>query len=166
MKNVMTDDLKKILELAVVEQDSYDNIAQEMKVTRKQLSMWWEELKEEREKLSRIRKIWQKKCSEVGFWEFHEWYTNAAKECHYCHITETQNNELIKDDQIHSKRLSTRGRSLEIERLEPNKPYDDIENLVFSCYWCNNAKTDEFTSEEFAPIGKEIEKIWKSRLAK
>jgi hypothetical protein len=25
-----------------------------------------------------------------------------------------------------------------------------------ACYWCNNAKTDEFTAEEFKPIGEAI----------
>lgn len=34
-----------------------------------------------------------------------------------------------------------------------------------ACYWCNNAKTDEFTAEEFKEIGKEIRKIWDVRLA-
>ncbi|KOH46766.1 hypothetical protein NC99_04170 [Sunxiuqinia dokdonensis] len=35
---------------------------------------------------------------------------------------------------------------------------------MFSCYWCNNAKTDTFSSEEFKIIGKEIGKIWEKRL--
>jgi len=33
-----------------------------------------------------------------------------------------------------------------------------------SCYWCNNAKTDEFTAEEFAVIGKAIAMVWHDRL--
>lgn len=32
-----------------------------------------------------------------------------------------------------------------------------------ACYWCNNAKTDEFSAEEFAPVGKEIGEIFKNR---
>jgi len=32
------------------------------------------------------------------------------------------------------------------------------------CYWCNNAKTDEFTEEEFSKIGREIRNIWDDRL--
>lgn len=34
-------------------------------------------------------------------------------------------------------------------------PYN-ANNCVFACYWCNNAKTDAFTDEEFMPIGKAI----------
>ena len=36
-------------------------------------------------------------------------------------------------------------------------PYNK-DNCVLACYWCNNAKTDAFTADEFKPIGKEIGK--------
>ncbi|MDR0560263.1 MAG: hypothetical protein LBG92_08825 [Prevotellaceae bacterium] len=36
-------------------------------------------------------------------------------------------------------------------------PYNS-ENCVLACAWCNNAKTDAFTEEEFKPIGKMIGK--------
>jgi hypothetical protein len=32
------------------------------------------------------------------------------------------------------------------------------------CYWCNNAKTDEFTPTEFKFIGQMIGNIWNTRL--
>ena len=53
---------------------------------------------------------------------------------------------------------------IELKRAILKEPYDNLKNLVFSCYWCNNAKTDTFSSEEFKIIGKEIGKIWKKRL--
>jgi 5-methylcytosine-specific restriction endonuclease McrA len=53
---------------------------------------------------------------------------------------------------------------LELERKKPNESYDNTDNLVLCCYWCNNAKTDEFTEEEFKEIGKVIGKIWQTRL--
>jgi len=59
-----------------------------------------------------------------------------------------------------------RGRDLEIERLKPKLNYDVIENLVFCCYWCNNAKTDTFTVKEFEEVGRVIKNIWKERLKK
>jgi len=46
----------------------------------------------------------------------------------------------------------------------PNLEYSIMKNLVYSCYWCNNAKTDTFKYEEFLEIGKEIEKVWNKRL--
>ena len=33
-----------------------------------------------------------------------------------------------------------------------------------ACYWCNNAKTDEFSPEEFKPIAEGIRKAWNERL--
>jgi hypothetical protein len=33
-----------------------------------------------------------------------------------------------------------------------------------SCYWCNNAKTDEFDDIEFKPIGELIGKTLRKRL--
>jgi len=35
-----------------------------------------------------------------------------------------------------------------------------------ACYWCNNAKTDEFDGDEFKEIGEAIKKVWKKRLKK
>lgn len=161
----MTTDQKTFLQLAVVEQKKYADIEKEMGVERSQLTKWWDELKDDREQLSKIRKLWTKKCATIDFWEFHKWYTTTDRKCYYCNITEQQIKILDENGQIHTKRLTTRGRTLEIERREPNKLYDETENLAFSCYWCNNAKTDEFTAEEFKSIGNYIAEIWKNRLS-
>ncbi len=162
----MTTDQQTFLRLAVIEQKKYGDIEKEIDVDRTQLTKWWDELKDDREQLSKIRQIWTKKCSEIDFWEFHKWYTTADRKCHYCNINEQQIKILIDKRQIRTKRLTTRGRTLEIERREPNKTYDETDNLVFCCYWCNNAKTDEFTEQEFEIIGNHIAEIWKNRLAK
>lgn len=162
---LITEDQRTFLRLVVIEQVKYQEIERVMNVKRPQLTKQWEELKEPREELSKIRKIWRKKCSEkIGFWDFHKWYSETGKKCHYCDITEPQIKSLIESGQINTKRLPTRGRSLEIERREPNESYDNTENLVFSCYWCNNAKSDEFTEGEFQAIGRRIREIWKQRL--
>lgn len=160
----MTEEQATFLELSVIRQLTYAQITEQTGIPRATLSKWWDDLKEEREDLSKIRQIWRQKCSTLDFWNFREWYTSADRKCHYCAITEAEIAKLIDKDRIITKRLNTRGKTLEIERLEPNKPYDDTDNLVFSCYWCNNAKTDEFTEQEFEPIGKHISNIWKSRL--
>jgi len=156
------------LKLAVVEQKKFDEIAQILQIDRKQVSELWGELKETREKLSELRKIWKSKFKETinteSFWKFKEWYEKSERKCFYCGITEKQISKLFKKGELYTKR--NRGRKLEIERLSPNEPYENLENLVFSCYWCNNAKTDTFTSEEFKNIGKEIGKIWEKRLKK
>jgi 5-methylcytosine-specific restriction endonuclease McrA len=85
-------------------------------------------------------------------------------ECHYCHTSITQIKALIHDNQL-SKKHITRGWTLEIDRKIPFLEYTP-ENCVICCYWCNNAKTDEFTYEEFKKVGFVIESIWHDRLKK
>lgn len=52
---------------------------------------------------------------------------------------------------------------MEVDRLRANEGYID-NNIVLCCYWCNNAKTDEFTADEFKPIGLAIGEVFKNRL--
>ncbi|HPT73200.1 MAG TPA: hypothetical protein PLE74_13070, partial [Candidatus Cloacimonadota bacterium] len=59
----------------------------------------------------------------------------------------------------------TRGWTLEIDRKKPNLEYEE-DNCVMCCYWCNNAKTDEFDDVEFLPIGNAINQIWNGRLGR
>ncbi len=84
-----------------------------------------------------------------------------AFKCHYCDITIEMINELIDKGKIYKKQ-ATRGFTLEIDRIRPNEEYKE-NNCVLCCYWCNNAKTDEFSGEEFEKIGTVIGKIWKER---
>jgi hypothetical protein len=85
-------------------------------------------------------------------------------ECEYCHITEDDISNLIGKQQINKKHI-TRGWSLEIDRKKPNLEYSK-DNCVWCCYWCNNAKTDEFDNIEFQPIGDAIKSIWDARLSR
>ncbi len=162
----MTNEQERYLELAVIEQRKFDEIAEILKIDRKKVSILWGELKEPRENLSKLRQIWKSKFKDTSnvesFWKFKSWYENTEHKCFYCGITEKQINQLFEKGKIYTKR--NRGKKLEIERLLPDEPYENIENLVFSCYWCNNAKTDEFSEQEFKAIGQEIARIWKKRL--
>lgn len=81
--------------------------------------------------------------------------------CYYCHITEDKINQLTDSFLLYKK--SFRGWSLEVERFNSNLEYTK-KNCTMACYWCNNAKTDEFTEEEFAKVGEVIEQIWEERL--
>lgn len=158
----MTDIQQEFLRLAVVEKLKYDEISKKLGLDRKVFSPWWNELKVERERLTEIRNKWQVKCPEIDFTTFKNWYENTDKKCYYCHITESEIQQLWDKHPDLTKR--NRGKKLEIERLEPNKAYSEISNLTFSCYWCNNAKTDTFTKDEFEGIGKVIKTIWTNRL--
>jgi 5-methylcytosine-specific restriction endonuclease McrA len=84
--------------------------------------------------------------------------------CHYCNLTNDMVDKLVDAEQMFKKQ-DTRGWSLEIDRKDSNLEYT-FDNTVMCCYWCNNAKTDEFTEEEFRKVGEEIKQIWKKRLEK
>ena len=93
-------------------------------------------------------------------------FENMTKEkttCSYCGISLAQIEELGKNGKLNNKRSDTRGYTLEIDRMLPNLEYSK-ENCCMACYWCNNAKTDEFSPEEFKPIARGINEIWNKRL--
>ncbi len=85
--------------------------------------------------------------------------------CHFCHIKESQINDLLINNEIHTKRIYSRGKTMEVDKIDSRYGYKS-DNIVICCYWCNNAKTDEFTESEFKPVAIEISKVWKSRLSK
>jgi 5-methylcytosine-specific restriction endonuclease McrA len=86
--------------------------------------------------------------------------TRATK-CHYCGVTPDEIVAMADLGLLNKKK--DRGWKLEIDRLDSNFEYRP-DNTVMCCYWCNNAKTDEFTSNEFIQIAKEIRKVWDNRL--
>ncbi len=81
--------------------------------------------------------------------------------CHYCGVSQQQVLALRERNLIRTKRK--RGFVMEIDQKEPNLGYQK-DNLVLSCYWCNNAKTDEFDYQEFIPISRGINLNWIKRL--
>jgi len=87
------------------------------------------------------------------------------RECMFCEIKKSEIELLIKSGLIQTKRLINRGKTMEVDQLVPYKGYVSG-NIVTCCYWCNNAKSDEFTFGEFKEIGKEIRKIWEARLGR
>jgi hypothetical protein len=81
--------------------------------------------------------------------------------CHYCHINDKEIELLDAKRKINTKR--PRGYIMEIDRIKANHEYSN-DNVVLSCYWCNNAKSDEFSESEFTShIGPGIGKVWESR---
>lgn len=85
----------------------------------------------------------------------------STQRCHYCDISIEEITKLSEKKRLYSK--NERGWSLEIDRRNSNYEYTP-DNCVMACYWCNNAKTDEFTEKEFKIVGKTIRDIWINRL--
>jgi hypothetical protein len=93
-----------------------------------------------------------------------QWWESTPRVCYYCSLPENFLEELHTLPGHINKRFPKRGKSLEIDRKQPDLPYSVIENLVLACYWCNNAKTDTFTEQEFVLLGQVFKGIWENRL--
>jgi len=76
--------------------------------------------------------------------------------CGYCGVTIKEINNM----DLYTKRA--RGYSMEVDQINAYGFYSDA-NCIASCYWCNNAKTDEFSFEEFKKIATNITTIWNDR---
>jgi hypothetical protein len=85
------------------------------------------------------------------------------RSCGYCSINESEITELIANSAIYTKRIYSRGKTMEIDQIDAFAGYSRS-NIILSCYWCNNAKTDEFSYSDFLPIAESIKKVWSSRL--
>jgi hypothetical protein len=88
--------------------------------------------------------------------------SDESAPCFYCGINKHRINRLANSQKLYKKNL--RGWNMEIDRFNSNYEYNPG-NCVLCCYWCNNAKTDEFTKDEFKIIGAAIAEVWKSREA-
>jgi hypothetical protein len=106
------------------------------------------------------------KLEKDSLYEMTIWYLNADKECRYCKLPQSELTNLHTQPGHINKRWPKRGQELEIDRMQSDLPYTDIENLTLACYWCNNGKTDTFTFDEAIEIGKSIQSIWEKRLNK
>lgn len=162
MPQELSEKQRLFLRLVFIEGKTHEVAAKEMGVAKSELKGLWETLKDERSRLKPIRDLWARKCRNGSYNDFEAAYLNTKPHCHYCGITPEQIQQLWEKDPKLTKR--GRGRKLELERLAPNEKYNNLGNLVFSCYWCNNAKTDTFTEAEFKKIGEVIRGIWEGRL--
>lgn len=114
------------------------------------------------DKIEKLKELYiNEKYEEIfPFDEFKRKLDEKDKRCHYCDITVDEINLLIDRKKLFNKH-DTRGFELELDR-NANEEYTK-DNTVLCCYWCNNAKTDEFSQGEFEKIGKVIREIWNER---
>jgi predicted GIY-YIG superfamily endonuclease len=107
----------------------------------------------QRSKDKKLELLWKRE-------DFILWYKRIPKKCYYCRCTLDVIQRFWKLND--SKRKVTRRRSLEIDRLQ-DESYSE-KNCRLACYWCNNAKSDVFTPDEFKKIGRTIGKVIKSKV--
>ena len=108
-----------------------------------------------------LKKDYSQDSNVIQFSDFKELLENTS--CTYCGISLKQIAKLGRAGKLNNKRSETRGYTLEIDRISPNLEYTK-DNCCMSCYWCNNAKTDEFSASEFKTIAKGINETWNKRL--
>lgn len=89
---------------------------------------------------------------------------NGELACEYCELTESDFRQLIQRGLVRTKRLSTRGSTFEFDCRDPEQGYTK-NNVALCCYWCNNAKTDEFSAGEFKPVALALAAVWRQRLS-
>ena len=129
----------------------------------------WNQLAEVKkiEKLSDLYKEIRPKNSKYKFdlsWgKFVSILVNSK--CSYCGISISNVYDLAEKEKLFTKRL--RGYSIEVDQIDAYSRHTDSnytdDNCAASCYWCNNAKTDEFKVHEFKEIARGIHKTWKER---
>ena len=116
-----------------------------------------------------VRRLYYSKTGlkQIDIHIFQEWYESKMGCCDYCGLTSNESLILFYN-YPNSTRGGRRGKRLELDRIDPTiKDYgQDIRNLALACYWCNNAKTNYFTFEEFKRIGEKIKEIQQSRIDK
>lgn len=104
----------------------------------------------------------------TNFEQFSNWFDfeTFKNGCYYCGTTSERSFELYEMQRNNIRPDATRGgkrgKRLEIDRKNPFEPYDNLNNIVWCCYWCNNAKSNFFTESEFRPIAKAIGEVLKN----
>lgn len=153
---------RSFIDLVYIQLKKYEEAAKILAVDSARIRQLNKELEPYWRPITIIRDKWKIKKIGGNFWNFYHWYITAERRCHYCGIRQEEL-DLLHLIGINNKR-SSRGKSFEIDRKNAEEKYSNISNLTYSCYWCNNAKTDTFTEEEFIIIGKAISIVWKQRL--
>lgn len=161
----MSELVHKFFRLKYVDKRPKSEIIKILKISEIDFSDLVEACKEQREERDRLFSLYKRKgFQNLPFEEFLVWIKQQDPQCYYCGIYQSEIDRLLLQKKIFTKRITTRGKRLELERILPNESYDNIANLKFCCYWCNNAKSDEFSEVEFKEIAKVISKIWRNRL--
>jgi len=96
---------------------------------------------------------------------FQQWFDAKNGCCDYCGLT-SEESLILFNRYPQSTRGGRRGKRLELDRINPAiRNYgSNINNLALACYWCNNAKTNYFTYDEFKIIGEKLKLVQQARI--
>ena len=167
----LTTKQKLFIEAYFVRSESYKKIGNDLKINQEEVRQLYSETKESKavavikklkSQYAGIKERCKKAKEKIGwvqFSDFYNWFNNQKKVCGYCNST-LEEVEFFLEKQIEEggHKRDNRGWSFEIDRLNHKSKYKDGD-VVLSCYICNNAKSDVFEANAFAPIGEAIGKV-------
>lgn len=159
----LSEDQKGFIDIVYIQCRKYADVVKEIKIDIVTIRQWYAELEPVWRPMSRIRNLYKTKGMTINFYSFFKWISEQERKCYYCGITKPQI-QTLKELGLRNKRELTRGSALELDRKDSHALYDDLDNLTYCCYWCNNAKTDTFTADEFKEVGEAIGRVWRKRL--
>ncbi len=125
-------------------------IAKKIGISINEVAAIRQNLQEEIDNIQEIYNKFNEKRKE-GFKTFEvflEWYRNQDRKCYYCQTSEELLKNLFKNGVFNPKKKAWTKGSLQIEKRDPNVEYSE-DNCVLACVFCNNAKSDLMTDEEF-----------------
>jgi hypothetical protein len=164
MKIDRTNKAVQFIELNMVDGKSFAQCEKELGITTEVRKRWYDEQVPLRDFINKLKRKWRNHARDVSFKDFYEALAGDQR-CHYCGITQDEIDRMYREGRLPTSGRLTRGKPLEVERLAAKESYSSLGNLAWACYWCNNAKSDLFSEEEFKPIGKAIGDVHRSRLA-
>lgn len=145
--------------------ENYKNLYNDMSKIRERNKCTKKIIDENKDKFKSAKKqyfkYYEKEILTPGNFNF--FWNKENRSCQYCGISEKQIECLAQKVKIETKRFYSRGKTMEIDKIDAFGEYTK-DNIILSCYWCNNARTDEFTAAEFKLIAKGINEIWNCRL--
>lgn len=161
-------DFEKFVYLSKVEQFTYKKI-EENGIQTTKIREYEKTYASKGDFVKPIRDLYNRKkikADGISFADFYKWYIEKQQKmcCCYCGIKEEQIGKVISDELFKKLWGGRRGKKLELERKIHDEKYSNIDNLDFACTWCNNAKTNTFTCQEFKEIAKGINTVWNLRL--
>lgn len=137
----------------------------------------YEYIRKQMSKLNELKKInvsllntYKNEIFDFEYEDFAKWYKEDEhnRKCYYCGITENNIQDLLEKFNMNKDFMFyPRGEKMEVDRRDPIDDYSiEKDTIALCCYWCNNAKTDEFTEDEFKKIATGIKEVWEKRLRK
>lgn len=149
-------DKKEFLIQHLTEGKSYQYIFDNYKVSRSELTAWWNEGIEIRNEIKRANQLFNArkgkgdfdKFEKLGRRKFFEWYEQQPKSCSYCGIEEEKLQEIFDFENGILQTKRGRGRVLELERRDAINNEYSPENCVMACYLCNNHKSDLISEKD------------------